>query len=133
MSDELEQNKVIRENRVALTQRALENGVSPLKAGEFGSRVADAMKESWNAPNHDPTMARNGSILSAVFRDSETEKLRAAVLFVDNSNRVKNAMGVAQGDAMGVALEEVSTAGVEKPSDIKNYAFNVSPVMTIKP
>lgn len=133
MTDLEAQNQLVRENRVELAKLALENGVSPLKAAEFGSRVADALKQSWNTPVGDPSTERAGSMLAAVFKDHASGELKAAVLDVSADNKVQNAIGVAPEDAMGIASAEVAAVGVSDPTAIKNYAYTVSPVMTAKP
>ena len=139
MSDLEAQNQLVRENRLELTKLALENGVSPLKASEFGSRVADAIKQSnntkvdYNDPASGNSYERVGSMLSAVFRDNASGELKAAVLDVGPDNKVGNAVKFADEDAMGIALAETESVGLGKPSEIQNYGFSVSPIMTAKP
>lgn len=118
-NDAFEDNKTVRENRVALAQIALENGVTPQKAAEFGSRAADALKQMWA----DPTNQVNGSMISAVFRDRTSGELKGTVVEFAADKSVKNGVKIDGPEALAAGLQQAAESTGVQSDQIKNYAY----------
>jgi hypothetical protein len=136
MADEFEQNQLIRENRANLAHIAIEAGVNPQKAAEFGSRVADNVKDMSAVPM--PQGLELASVdVAAVLRNSSTGELTTAYIEIAPDGKAPNALNsmaaVIATKENGLeaivrkAVEDVTRMPVE---DVKNYSYSVSAVST---
>ncbi len=135
MSDEYQSNQTVRENRAKLASTALEAGVSPLKAAEFGSRVSDQIKEVINAPLDpvaDKGLVNAGAMVNATLRNADNRELSDVMITAGPNGKINNTSFA--DDKNMTALIREAVEGVNKMSveNIKNYAHAVEPMVTEK-
>lgn len=123
MANDIGSNEQVRANRLDLTIKALEAGVNPLKAAEFGDRVADQLQRILKG-DPKPGMQPEGGVISVVFKDA-AGSLSAGNIEFDKEG---NIVGIdSSRDAAEEARDNLDMAGMpEKPA---NYSFVVVPTM----